>query len=137
MPANVGSVSDLGGLAANRENATRSASLPSNEAEAAEIIGKLEKYLDVSKGEITRLDYIVTQFLQAIRPSAPQLRQASLNDVVKETVDLLRPEIENRGVTTKVRLARQLPSSPLDVAQIKQALVNLIKKRVNRLEDLA
>jgi signal transduction histidine kinase len=50
-----------------------------------------------------------------------------LNDVVKETLDLLRPEIENRGVTAKVKLARQLPSSPLDAAQIKQALVNLIK----------
>jgi two-component system, sporulation sensor kinase E len=29
---------------------------------------KLEQYLDVAKGEINRLDYIVTQFLQAIRP---------------------------------------------------------------------
>lgn len=95
--------------------------------EAVEITQKLEKYLAVSKGEITRLDYIVTQFLQAIRPSAPQLRMASLNDVVKETLELLRPEIENRGIVIKERLARQLAASPLDVAQIKQALVNLVK----------
>ncbi len=95
--------------------------------EAVEITQKLEKYLAVSKGEITRLDYIVTQFLQAIRPSAPQLRMASLNDVVKETLELLRPEIENRGIVIKERLARQLAASPIDVAQIKQALVNLVK----------
>ncbi len=95
--------------------------------EAVEITHKLEKYLAVSKGEITRLDYIVTQFLQAIRPSAPQLRMASLNDVVKETLELLRPEIENRGIVIKERLARQLAASPIDVAQIKQALVNLVK----------
>lgn len=95
--------------------------------DAVDIARKLEKYLAVSKGEITRLDYIVTQFLQAIRPSAPQLRLASVNDVVKETLDLLRPEIENRGVVLKERLARQLPASPIDTAQIKQALVNLIK----------
>ncbi len=95
--------------------------------EAVEITQKLEKYLAVSKGEITRLDYIVTQFLQAIRPSAPQLRMASLNDVVKETLELLRPEIENRGIVIKERLARQLATSPIDVAQIKQALVNLVK----------
>src|SRR4051794_2205736 len=30
---------------------------------------KLEQYLGVAKGEINRLDYIVTQFLHAIRPS--------------------------------------------------------------------
>lgn len=98
-----------------------------NANEAVEIAQKLEKYLAVSKGEITRLDYIVTQFLQAIRPSTPQLRLASVNDVVKETLDLLRPEIENRGVILKERLARQLAASPIDPAQIKQALVNLIK----------
>src|SRR6185436_3373812 len=81
-------------------------------------------------GEIARLDYIVTQFLQAIRPSAPQLRLASLNDVVRETLELLRPELENRGITIKERLARQLPASPMDPAQIKQALVNLIKNAI-------
>jgi PAS domain S-box-containing protein len=95
--------------------------------EALAIAQKVEKYLSVSKGEISRLDYIVTQFLQAIRPSAPHIRLASLNDVVKETLELLRPEIENRGITVKEKLARQLPASPLDPAQIKQALVNLIK----------
>ncbi len=101
-----------------------------NEADAAEIIGKLDKYLDVSRGEITRLDYIVTQFLQAIRPSAPKLQPASLNGAVGETLDLLRPEIENRGVTIKEQLARSLPETPIDPAQIKQALVNLIKNAV-------
>jgi two-component system, sporulation sensor kinase E len=99
----------------------------SQAGEAVEITQKLEKYLAVSKGEITRLDYIVTQFLQAIRPSAPQLRMASVNDVVKETLELLRPEIENRGIIIKERLARQLAASPIDAAQIKQALVNLVK----------
>ena len=98
--------------------------------EAMENVQKLEKYLSVSRGEILRLDYIVTHFLQAIRPSAPQIRLASLNDVVKETLELLRPEIENRGITVKEKLARQLPVSPLDPAQIQQALVNLMKNAI-------
>ena len=91
---------------------------------------KLERYLDVCKGEIGRLDYIVTQFLQAIRPSPAQLKPTSLNDVVHETVELLRPEIENRGVTMKEKLARRLPLAPLDPAQIKQVLVNLVKNAI-------
>src|SRR6185312_7170727 len=55
-------------------------------AETAEIAVKLEQYLDVAKGEINRLDYIITQFLQALRPSPPQLKPCSLNDVVERTL---------------------------------------------------
>ena len=95
--------------------------------EVLEIGGKLKHYLEVAKGEITRLDYIVTQFLQAIRPSQPQMRQASLNDVVLETVGLLRPEMESRGQTIETELAPRLPNAPLDPAQMKQVLVNLVR----------
>lgn len=92
-----------------------------------EISDKLEQYLDVCKGEITRLDYIITQFLQAIRPTPLQLKLASLNDVVDRTLELLRPELENRGLTVKARRARHLTATPIDTTQMQQVLVNLIK----------
>jgi two-component system, sporulation sensor kinase E len=95
--------------------------------ETTEIAAKLEQYLTVAKGEINRLDYIVTQFLQAIRPAPLQLKNVSLNEVVERTLDLLRPELENRGIVIKTKLARQLPTPPLDPTQLQQALVNLVK----------
>jgi PAS domain S-box-containing protein len=95
--------------------------------EIAEAAKKLEQYLEVAKGEIHRLDYIVTQFLGAIRPAPLQVKLCSLNDVVEKTVDLLRPEIENRGISIKTRLARQLTATPIDATQIQQVLVNLVK----------
>jgi two-component system, sporulation sensor kinase E len=91
------------------------------------VVARLEKYLGVAKGEITRLDYIVTQFLQAIRPAPPQPRLASLNQVARETADLLRPELENRGLVVVEKLAPRLPNLMMDPSQIKQALVNLCK----------
>ncbi|MFO1487339.1 MAG: ATP-binding protein [Verrucomicrobiota bacterium] len=97
------------------------------EGDTAMVARKLEEYLSVAKGEIHRLDYIITQFLQAIRPSAPQLKPASLNDVVAKTAELLKPELDNRGIHVKVKLAPRLPLSPIDAVQIQQALVNLIK----------
>jgi PAS domain S-box-containing protein len=95
--------------------------------EAGEIARKLDHYIGVAKGEINRLDYIVTQFLHAIRPTPPQLRLASLNEVVQKTLELLGPELENRGLNVKTRLGRQLPVTPIDPTQIQQVLVNLIK----------
>ncbi|HEY4952215.1 MAG TPA: ATP-binding protein, partial [Verrucomicrobiae bacterium] len=96
-----------------------------------EVCGKLEQYLDVAKGEINRLDYIITQFLQAIRPAPLQLKLASLNDVVGKTLELLRPEIENRGIAVKTKLARQLTATPIDATQLQQVLVNLIKNAMH------
>ncbi|HEY0549323.1 MAG TPA: ATP-binding protein [Verrucomicrobiae bacterium] len=91
------------------------------------IADKVEQYLAVAKGEINRLDYIITEFLQAIRPNPLELRTVSLNDVVRETLELLRPEIHNRGITIEENLSATLPRAPIDPAQLKQVLVNLIK----------
>jgi PAS domain S-box-containing protein len=97
------------------------------ENDIADSTGKLDQYLAVARGEMHRLDYIVTQFLQAIRPTPPQLKPASLNGVVEKTLELLRPELENRGLHVKTRLNSRLPTAPIDPTQIQQVLVNLIK----------
>jgi two-component system, sporulation sensor kinase E len=96
-------------------------------ADVMDVALKTEQYLNVAKGEIQRLDYIITQFLQAIRPAQPQVRPASLNAVVRETLELLRPELENRGLRVNEKLDHKLPDAPFDAAQIKQVLVNLCK----------
>ncbi len=97
------------------------------DAETVSVADKLQGYLDVAKGEITRLDYIVSQFLQAIRPSPPKLQPASLNEVIRESLALLGPELKNRRLHVEQKLASSLPLAPMDSAQIQQVLVNLIK----------
>jgi PAS domain S-box-containing protein len=108
-----------------KKSSARSTSRPTTDT--TEVAARLEQFLDVAKGEINRLDYIITQFLQAIRPTPSQLKPAQLNEVVERSLTLLRPEIENRGLVLKQKLARQLPFAPLDEGQMQQALVNLIK----------
>lgn len=110
-----------------RKRKTAPAASESAPAVGAATLERLDKYLAVARNEIARLDYIVTQFLQAIRPTQPRLVPASLNDVARETVDLLRPEIENRGVMLHEKLSGSLPLAHIDPAQIKQVMVNLIK----------
>jgi PAS domain S-box-containing protein len=100
------------------------------ESAVGDIAARLEQYLGVARGEIGRLDYIITQFLHAIRPMAPQLSLNSLNDVVVKTLELLRPELSNRGLSVRTRLARALPATPFDANQIQQVLVNLVKNAI-------
>ncbi len=114
---------DAGDVMRDGKKSSRSSQL----AEADEVGKKLETYLDVAKGEINRLDYIVTQFLGAIRPAPLQPKIFSLNEVAEKTLELLRPEIENRGITIKTKLARGLTATPIDATQLQQVLVNLVK----------
>ena len=100
---------------------------PSTGNEIADVGRRLENYLGVAKGEINRLDYIITQFLHAIRPTAPQFKLASINEAVEKTIELLGPEVDNRGLNLKTKLARHLPVMPIDLTQIQQVLVNLVK----------
>jgi signal transduction histidine kinase len=88
---------------------------------------KLQQFVGVARGEIARLDYIVNQFLQALRPSHPKLVGADLNTTVRETLDLLRPELDNRGLLVVEDLQRDLPPGLYDPDQIKQVLMNLIR----------
>jgi PAS domain S-box-containing protein len=118
------------GMGGPRAAASRKKTGPSPVAGTEEVAAKLEKYLDVAKGEIVRLDYIITQFLQAIRPAPPKFSLTPLHQVIEATMELLRPEIENRGLVVREKLARQLPPLPIDAEQIKQALVNLIKNAI-------
>ena len=101
--------------------------LLSSEPDNADVVRKLDQYLSVAKGEINRLDYIVTQFLQAIRPAPLQVKLTTLNEVAERTLELLQPELDNRGITVKPKLARHLPTTPIDPTQVQQALVNLVK----------
>ncbi|MCX6861449.1 MAG: ATP-binding protein [Verrucomicrobia bacterium] len=92
-----------------------------------EAVDRLNGFLGVATGEIDRLDYIITEFLQALRPSVPKLQAGSLNDTGQETLALLRPELEDRGLKVVSELASSLPPVLFDPAQLKQVLVNLIK----------
>jgi PAS domain S-box-containing protein len=93
----------------------------------ASIRDSIEELLEVAAAEIQRLDSIIHQFLQAIRPTTPSFEQHDLNEIVEESVGFLRREIEDRDVLVETDLAVGLPRVEVDRDQIKQAFYNIIK----------
>ncbi len=112
--------------ASPRSARPRPAQLEAEQAAFASV-DKLQNFTGVARGEIGRLDYIVSQFLQALRPSTPRHRHADLNHTIREAVELLRPELENRGLLLEEELAPDLAQGFYDPDQIQQVLVNLIR----------
>lgn len=88
---------------------------------------ELEGAIAICRAEITRLDSIVTQFLQAIRPSKPVLHPENVNSIVDEALRFFGPEIADRDIVVEAELRPDLPMLELDRDQMKQAFYNVIK----------
>jgi len=88
---------------------------------------ELQEAIAISRAEITRLDSIVTQFLQAIRPSKPILHPENVNAIVEEALRFFAPEIADRDIVVEAELRPDLPLLELDRDQMKQAFYNVIK----------
>lgn len=88
---------------------------------------ELRELIEISAGEIKRLDHTIDQFLRAIRPSRPQLEPTDLNELIREAMRFLTPELKDRGLEITLELHSALPSLNLDPDQIKQAFYNIVK----------
>ena len=101
------------------------------ERQARKLKGKegeeLQQSIEICRGEINRLDSIVTQFLRAIRPSRPQVQPENINATVEEAVRFFSAEIEARDIVVETELRSDLPLLRLDRNQMKQAFYNVIK----------
>lgn len=92
-----------------------------------EIQTDLNKHLDVATREISRVDDILTQFLQATRPQKPVFEPVNLKTIVEESFALIEPELASRNIQFELTCPDILPLIPLDANQIKQVIFNLLK----------
>jgi PAS domain S-box-containing protein len=95
----------------------------------------LRGLLDVTQKEVKRLDGIISQFLQAIRPAPLKLEPTDVRDVLQETLDFLKHEIRDRDVLVEVELPAGLPAIPLDRQQIRQAFFNIIRNAIQAMTN--
>jgi two-component system, sporulation sensor kinase E len=87
----------------------------------------LEEHLDTARREIKRLDTILKQFLQAIRPSTPQRESCQLKDVMTESLELLEPELVSRGIAVELDFPEDFPRMELDATQFQQVFYNILR----------
>jgi two-component system sensor histidine kinase PilS (NtrC family) len=84
------------------------------------------RLMDIAIREATRLDDIITEFLQYARPPALDLKEADLNKVLAETLDLVQHEARTRTkVTIETVLAEGALPGQVDQDQMKQVFWNL------------
>lgn len=88
---------------------------------------QLEGHLATARQEIQRLDLILKQFLQAIRPSNLRRAKVQVTQLCRDTLKLLEPELAERGIQVALDFSDDIPILDLDAVQIQQVFHNVLR----------
>ncbi|MCL2442994.1 MAG: ATP-binding protein [Treponema sp.] len=86
-----------------------------------------DKYFNVIKEEVDRLNRIVVDFLFAVRPMNLELREEDLNKLITNIMEFVRFEMKQANIMCFLELDEKLPNVLIDERYMKQALFNLVK----------
>lgn len=118
----------LASIITNGETGLRRLAQSEPDVEAVQkLIGRMVADARRAFGIIDRIRAMVTR-------QAPQQTALPLNDVVQESMDLLRHEFQSRNISISLDLAPALPSVVGDRTQLQQVVVNLA---INAVQALA
>ncbi|MFI5336407.1 MAG: nitrogen regulation protein NR(II) [Opitutales bacterium] len=83
--------------------------------------------IKICQDEVTRLDGIIRNFLEAIRPRPPALADANVVEVIEDVLRFQGRELADRGLKVEAELPPGTPVISADRDQLKQVFFNLVK----------
>jgi two-component system, sporulation sensor kinase E len=94
----------------------------------------LAESIRICQDEVTRLDGIIRNFLEAIRPRPPDLAEVNVVEVIEDVLRFQDKELADRGLVVGADLPANTPVIMADRNQLKQVFFNLVK---NAMEAMA
>jgi PAS domain S-box-containing protein len=89
-----------------------------------------QQAVQVLDKEIDRLDAVVKRFLDFTRPMDVRLEATQLADVLKEVVEIAKPQLQKTKIHVAQLLPIDVPEVYVDRALLKQAVLNLVLNAV-------
>jgi len=86
------------------------------------------------RDQVTTLDALTEEYLAFARFPKPHFEEESINHLVQELADFVRPVATRQGLTLRVELDPTVPMMEIDRGLLRQAVLNLVK---NGLETLS
>lgn len=94
----------------------------------------LAESVNVCRAEVARLDGIIGNFLDAIRPQPPDLAELDLAEVLTEVLRFQQREFADRRIAVEVEALADLPPVMADRNQLKQVFFNITKNALDAME---
>jgi signal transduction histidine kinase len=101
---------------------------------APQMRGQLNPRLEIIRGELHRLESLVSHFLRLAGPSELELEPVDIAKIVNHVCELLRPEAAARHIEVITRITEGLPSPAADPVRLTQALMNLVINAMQAVE---
>lgn len=96
--------------------------------------GALANSVEVCQEEVRRLDGIVRNFLEAIRPRTPDLVETRLPEILADVLRFQQSELADRGILVEAEIPDDLPAVMADRDQLKQVFFNIMKNAVEAMQ---
>lgn len=75
--------------------------------------------------EVDRLNRVITELLELVRPSDLRIQQVDINEVVEHSLHLIRQDAESKNIAIEFIPNQTLPRMAMDPDRFTQALLNL------------
>jgi signal transduction histidine kinase len=96
---------------------------------------KARRHAKTIESQVQRMAGIVQYYLDRTRGSISKRSQVNLNDLVRETLLLLKPVLEEKSVHVVSQLAESLPSLNAHAGSLQRVLINLLNNAVDSLVE--
>ena len=100
-----------------------------------ELPEKARRHVKTIESQVQRMAGIVQYYLDRTRGSTSKRGLVNLNELVKETLLLLRPVFAEKGVNVIAELAESLPSLNAHSGSLQRVLINLLNNAVDAVEQ--
>jgi signal transduction histidine kinase len=94
----------------------------------------IREFVRIIQAEAGRINRLASSLLNFARPSRPEPTEADLNGLVRETLALLKQDLQEQGVKLQLHLEPHLPPLRFDYHQVKQVLLNLLINALDAVE---
>jgi two-component system sensor kinase FixL len=100
--------------------------------------GNANEVVEIAKKAVAQVDRaaeVIRRLRALVRLDRSSRGPVSLERIVKETLDLCRPDLERAGVTSRTIVPSELPSVMVDILQIEQVLLNLVRNSLEAIGE--
>lgn len=90
---------------------------------------------DIIIEESTRLNNIITDFLNFAKPRSPNIVPCRVEDVVEKNLTFLSAQMQEKGYLVRKAFQSDLPEIPADSAMLYQAFLNILINAIQAMQD--
>jgi signal transduction histidine kinase len=136
----LGSMGELAAMVAHEINQPLMAAgtyvrLVADDLRSVDVPSPIVETTEKAVEQVQRAADVVRQLRALIRLDQSNRAPVSIDRIMKETIDLYRPELDRSAVTLRLEIDPLLPPVMVDLLQVEQVMLNLLKNAAEEIQN--